>query len=194
MTIREWMFNPFIRFRGFQALLFGMCALVVSGVIAGMADIRFDGLLDLHFYSDVPLWVPVAEGLVNWTVLTALLWLIDRTFSQSAVRLVDVAGVQALARAPLLPAAVICSLPGVRGTLGVFAEAAQSGQLPNVFDMGIFAIAIVVMLGCTIWMVALMWKAFSFSCSMKGTRAVVLFIAAVVIGEFVTVYLTRQYL
>ena len=55
---------------------------------------------------------------------------------------------------------------------------------------GIVAV-ILVTLGGVVWMVALMWMAFSISCNMRGGRAIALFILALLLGEAATLYLTR---
>ncbi len=191
MTISQWMFNPFIRIAGTRSLAIGLAAIVASGLAAAAGGIRFDGLLDMHAVGEFPLWVPVVEGLVNWIVITALLRLVALLFGRSAVRLVDIAGTQAMARVPLLAAAAICTLPWVRSAFDGLTASMASGQLPGFPGMGL-VVGGLVMVASTIWMIALMWKAFSISCNMKGGRAIALFIVAVLIGEVVTVFLTRQ--
>ena len=193
MTIVRWMFNPFIRIAGTWSLAIGLVAIVAAGLAAGGAGIRFDGLLDVHAGNQVALWVPVVEGLVNWAVFTLLLLLVALLFSRSAVRLVDIAGTQAMARIPLLPVAAICTLPWIRDAFDGLAAALLGGELAGLSWTGLIVGAVVTLAG-VVWMVALMWKAFSISCNMKGGRAIALFILAVLIAEAVTVYLTRQFL
>ncbi len=191
MTIRRWMFNPFIRIAGIRSLTIGLVVIVASGLVAAAGGIRFDGLLDVHAGNPIPLWVPVVEGLVNWIVITALLWLAALFFGRSAVRLVDIAGTQAMARVPLLPAAAICTLPWIRSAFDGLTASVKSGQLPTFPGMG-FVVGALVILAGIIWMVALMWKAFSISCNIKGGRAIALFIVAVLIGEVVSKLLAVQ--
>ena len=47
---------------------------------------------------------------------------------------------------------------------------------------------------CAIWMVWLMWKAFAVSCNQRGARAVMFFVAAVIVGELATKFLLIQML
>ena len=58
--------------------------------------------------------------------------------------------------------------------------------------IGLVVGALVILAGI-IWMVALMWKAFSISCNIKGGRAIALFIVAVLIGEVVSKLLAVQF-
>ena len=73
------------------------------------------------------------------------------------------------------------------------AAALLGGELEGISLTGLIVGAVVTLAG-VVWMVALMWKAFSISCNMKGGRAIALFILAVLIAEAVTVYLTRYVL
>ena len=142
MTVARWLFNPFIRIAGPQALGIGLAVIVLSGLAAAAGGVRFDGLLDFHLGYATPFWVPVVEGLVNWSVIAGALRTglafdgtaaprkpepdhggVGETMTLLAevapggartVRLVDVASTQALARWPLLPAALVCILPAVR--------------------------------------------------------------------------------
>ncbi len=191
MTIGRWLFNPFVRIAGARSLIIGLAGIVVAGLAAAGAGIRFDGLLDVHAGNEVALWVPVVEGLVNWAVFTLLL--VALLFSKSAVRLIDVAGTQAMARMPLLLAAAICNLPLIQDAFDGMAAVLLGGELEGNTLTGLVA-GILVTLGGVFWMVALMWKAFSVSCNMRGGLAIALFILAVLLGEAATLYLTRYVL
>ena len=108
MTVARWLFNPFVRIGGEQALALGLSVIVVSGIVAAAGGVHFDGLLDVHLGFSVSFWVPVVEGLVNWSVISVILVLVSLFVAPRSVRLVDIAGTQALARAPLLLAALAC--------------------------------------------------------------------------------------
>lgn len=193
MTIVRWMFNPFIRIAGARSLAIGLAGIVVAGLAAAGAGIRFDGLLDVHAGYEVALWMPVVDGLVNWAVFTLLLVVVALIFSKSSVRLIDVAGTQAMARMPLLLAAAVCNLPLIQDAFDGMAAVLLGGELDGNTLTGLVAGILVTLVG-VVWMVALMWKAFSVSCNMRGGRAIALFILAVLLGEAVTLYLTRQFI
>ena len=187
MTIAQWLFNPFVRIAGGQALAVGLAVIIASALAASAAGVHFDGLLDFHLGSSVPLQVAVMEGLVNWSVITVLLWLVSLLAAPRTVRLVDIAGTQALARWPLLLAAIACIPPAVRqGNEKLVAETlAGRFAMPPMATVvaGLFALA------CVIWMVSLMWKAFSVSCNQRGGRAAAIFVAALLAGEAATKWL-----
>lgn len=193
MTLANWLFNPFVRIAGATSLVGGFFVIGVGGLAAAAADIRFDGLLDMHFVHSVPVWLPILEGLLSWITISLLFVLIAQFFGGSRrVRLIDITGTQALARAPLLPAAAICMLPSIRNSLAELPPALQTNDFAAV-SSGVL-LAGLIMLAGIVWTVVLMWNAFSVSCNIKGGRSIALFIVAVVIGELATKFLILRYL
>ncbi len=193
MTLARWLFNPFVRIAGTTSLIGGLVAIGVGGLAAAAAGIRFDGLLDMHFVQSVPVWLPILEGFLNWITISVLFVLIGQFFGGgSGVRLIDIAGTQALARAPLVPAAAICTLPLIRNSLAELPPAIQNYDFAAVGPGVLFASLL--MLAGIVWMVVLMWNAFSVSCNIKGGRGIALFAVALVIGELSTKFLTLRYL
>jgi len=192
MTVARWLFNPFVRIAGEQALAIGLIVIVASGLVAAAAGVHFDGLLDFHPGYRVSFWVPTVEGLLNWSVITVLLVGVSFLVAPWTVRLVDIAGTQALARFPLLLAALACIPEPVREANEALVTAAIEGRMvtPSAASLvaGQFAVA------CWIWMVWLMWKAFSVSCNQRGGRAVAIFVAAVIAGEVATKFLLGRLL
>ena len=189
MTVSRWLFNPFIRLGGARALAIGLGAVVLTGLAAAGGGVHLDGLLDFHPGYRVPFWVPIVEGLVNWLVFTALLAPVLFVAPRN-VRLIDVAGTQALARWPLLPAALASLPPTVRQGNEALVAAASEGRL--VTPEGATLAAGALAGACGIWMVWLMWKAFAIACNQRGPRAGAWFAAALVGGEMVTKLVFRQ--
>ena len=192
MSVARWLFNPFVRIGGEQALAIGLSVIVVSGLVAAAGGVHFDGLLDFHPGFSVSFWVPVVEGLVNWSVISVLLVLVSLLAAPRTVRLVDIAGTQALARAPQLLAALACVPAPVREGNAELVAAAVEGRL--VTPTAPSLVAGLLAGACAIWMVWLMWKAFAVSCNQRGARAVMFFVAAVIAGELATKFLLIQML
>ena len=184
MTVARWLFNPFVRIGGEQALAVGLSAIVVAGLVAAAGGVHFDGLLDFHPGYSVSFWVPVVEGLVNWSVISMLLALVSLLVAPRTVRVVDIAGTQALARVPLLLAALACVPTPVRSGNMELAAAAADGRM--VMPTTATLVAALLAGACVAWMVWLMWKAFAVSCNQRGVRAVLIFVAAVTAGEVAT--------
>ena len=92
MTVARWLFNPFIRIAGEQALAIGLIVIVASGLVATAGGVHFDGLIDFHPGYAMSFWVPIVEGLLNWSVITVLLVLVSFLVAPRTVRVVDIAG------------------------------------------------------------------------------------------------------
>jgi len=181
-----WLFNPFHYVAGLTALGLGLAAVVAASLVGALSHTHFDGVLDVHMGAVAPLWVFVAEGLIDWLAMGVLLFLGGMLISRSRPRAVDVFGTQALARAPMVAVAFCGLLPGnQRYTAYLVSKltpnAAEVAAAPG--DVAVFAIAAVVMLAMLVWMVALMYRAFAVSCNVRGGKAIGVFIAAILLAE-----------
>ena len=112
-------------------------------------------------------------------------------------------GTQALARFPTLVSAVLSLPPGVRRyqqhLLSQLADVLRQfgyvleQRVPNAAPVQVgpldglafFACALGV-LAMLVWMVALMYRAFSVSCNVRGGKAIGVFIAALVLAEAIS--------
>lgn len=190
MSFARWLFNPFVRIGGQQALTIGLSLIVVTGLVAAAGETHFSGLLLITPGLSVPFWVPVVEGFVIWIVISVLFGLASLLVAPRTVRLVDIAGTQALARAPLL-LAFLPNLPApVRDANRETLAALVDGRLPPQTAAGLIA----GVLGgvCMVWMVALMWKAFAVSCNQRGGRAVAVFLAVLIGGHLASLFVLTQ--
>lgn len=200
MTLARWLFNPFLRIAGWTSLVAGLAAITVSGLVAAAAGMRLDGLLEMGFAGTVPAHLPVLEGLIHWISIAAICALIARVFGGGrSVRLLDVAGTLALARAPQVIAALACTHPLIRdslvGTVYVSDEAGSVVEILAVPAPSPVAWAIVVVaLACMAWMVVLMWRAFSVTSNIRGWRGVAFFIPAYVGAELLGRFLVFRLL
>ena len=186
--IVTWMFYPFHYVAGGASLVTGLCIIFITGYLGSLSNTHFDGIIDIHTGLFVPLWFFVLEGFLNWIVIGVLLLIGGYVISKSKIRIIDVFGTQALARAPMLFAALVAILPGyfrfseILPKL-IFKTVAFSEI--NRMDILVFSLAVLVMLAMIIWMVILMYQAFSISCNVKGSKAITVFIAALFIGEII---------
>lgn len=184
--LSQWLFNPFKFIAGYQSLLMGLAAILLTSLIGSLSNTHFDGVLDVHTGLRAPLWFFVAEGLINWVSLTIPLFFFGLIISRSSFRAIDLLGTQALARFPYLISA-IAFIP--------FAYASRGEDLTAKFmESGFSAIAapallltlglaIIVTILTVIWMVALMYRAYCVSCNIKGPKAIITFIVSVVGAE-----------
>ena len=198
--ISAWFWNPFSFVAGGMALAAGLAFLLITGAIAAPNRVHFDGVIDTHIGFDAPVWVFLAEGIVNWICLsTALLTGGIILKGKNRFRAVDLFGTQALARWPFFITAAICYLPGIRKVtdeLNRLARAGKLGQLPEVesFYLSLFSVATLAMILVTVWFVVLAWKSFRISCDLRGGKAVATFVISLVVAELISKYLIMRVL
>lgn len=184
-AVHTWLFNPFYYVAGAKALVVGVLVIFAAGYIGSLSKSHFDGVLDFHTGAPAPLWAFLVQGFVNWLVMGVLLFCGGKLISRSRMRIVDVFGTQALARFPTLLLVLMALLPVYqRQTERLISLTEISpAQLPPAdliaFSLvaGVFAICVVA------WMLVLMYRAYAVSCNVGGSKAIALFLVAVILGE-----------
>ena len=185
-SLRQQLFNPFKTLAGTRALLLGLSCILITAAIASLSNTHFDGVLDVHTGLEAPAWFFFAESLINWLCLALLLSLAALIVSKSKWRFIDVIGTQAFARWPTLLTALVMLPDGNRRFAQyLVSKLTQDSTLPpyHTTDATIFTIAAVVSLIMIVWMVALMYKAYAVSCNLKGAKAIISFIIALILAE-----------
>jgi hypothetical protein len=185
-TLKQWLFNPFQFIAGGSTLLLGLIIMLVSAFSGSLSNAHFDGVLDLHIGKAAPLWFFTTEVLIDWLCLSIVLLITGLIVSRSSFRIIDCFGTQALARAPYLFAAVAVLPQGFTRFAEYLAFKAMQQTPANTIQSGdvlFFAIGAVVCLLMIIWMVVLMYRAYSVSCNVKGGKAIGSFIAGLIIAE-----------
>jgi hypothetical protein len=181
------LFNPTYYVAGTSALVLGVVFILLTGFVGSFGNTHLNAVLDVNIGQPAALWVFFAEGLINWLAVAVPLYVAGRLFSRSRnVRLVDVFGTQALARAPMLfamLASLLPPFPRAAASLHTGAPRPTLASFTNnpdlVARMGVM-IFVVLMI---VWMVTLMYRAYTSSCNVKGPRAIASFIVALLVGE-----------
>jgi hypothetical protein len=190
-TLISWLFNPFRYVAGGPALGLGVFIIVVTSLIGYFSRIHFDGVIDFHPApkTSAPLWLFVAEGLIDWLSLSLILTILATIVPPRNFRIIDVFGTQALARWPHLLTSLAALPPGfARYSLQLMDNTASgSTDLPPASPDAIFFwFGILVMILALIWVVTLMYQGFSVSCHLKGVKGAVIFIIGLVAAEILS--------
>lgn len=181
---RTWLFNPFHFLAGGPALAWGLACIVLTAWLGGAFDYRYTGTLSFQLSTPTPIWLAITQGLTAWIVPSALLYLAGHGLSRSRVRLIDVFGTQALARAPGLLVAIIVVSPPFRDLTN--ALIAQGVSQFSVAQLAALTAVATVMVLVLIWIVLLMYRAFAVSCNVTGGWAITVFVVAIALSEVAT--------
>ncbi len=189
-TLGQWLFNPFQFIAGFKALFLGLVIILITAFIGSLSQAHFSGVLDMQVdllnQQPVARWVYFAEVLVDWLCMSAILMIAGFFFSRSSFRIIDVFGTQALARAPYLLGALVVLPAGLkRFTEYLLWQQTRQGTEVTIQSTDILFVILagIVIIPMIIWMVALMYKAYTVSCNIKGRKAIITFIAGIICAE-----------
>jgi hypothetical protein len=184
--LSQWLFNPFRFIAGFKALLLGLAIILISGFVGSFGNTHFDGVLDTHIGLEAPLWLFLAEGIINWVCMVVPLFFFGLIVSRSSFRTIDVLGTQALARWPYLITALVM-LPGANQRVAMYIMSKLTQTAPaaaiSSTDVFVFVFAMILAILMLIWMVALMYRAYVVSCNIKGAGAIIAFIVSLIGAE-----------
>lgn len=182
------LFNPSVYIAGAPALGLGLIAILLASLIGSLGNIHFDGVLDTHMGASAPLWFFLLEGILDWLCLGVMLLVLGRIISRTAFRTVDVLGTQALARWPTLLMSLILLPKAFQRFANDLVAQLHAGGVPKISlaDAFVFLVVLVALFVLVCWMVALMYKAFSVSCNVKGAKAIGTFIGGLLLAEIIS--------
>lgn len=164
------LFKPFDRVAGSKALGIGLVFLLFSAIVAYYSHTHFDGALDIHYGTEPTLVWSFVETLVAWLSMGLIFYLTGLLFSKTKIRFIDALGTSALARAPLLLAALLGFM---------MPHTVEGFPIINApFIIGIFLNLVIV-----IWFIVLLFQAFKVSTNLKKNKLVLGFILSLLLAE-----------
>ncbi len=179
LNLSKWLFNPFVYIAGIPAMFAGLAIMALTAIIAFFGKIHFDGAIDLHVGAITPYWLYVAEPLLAWIIVALVFYLTALIISKSKIRLVDFLGTTALARTAMLPGALFALLPPMQNLS------------PENMTPAMIAVSILLLVPM-IWLITLLYNAFTISGNVKGSKATIAFIAALIIAEVLSKIIFHQ--
>ena len=189
---KNWRLNPSEYIAGGTALMIGLLAMIAAAIGGHFVKANFDGVVDLHLGKEAPMWYQISEPVISWLIFSMLLYIAGKIFSASSFRIVDVFGTQAFARIAMIPAiplSYFATLPLKNSDLLKRLSnpshdlALSSNDISSLITVGLLSIPALLFIICAImWM----YKAYSTSCNIKGTKAIMSFIGALIIAEIIS--------
>ncbi len=187
--MKKWLFNPFETIAGWQSLLIGLPVIILTSVIASVSGTRLDGVIDLHVSNAGSFIVSLTEGLIDWFSLSLFAYISGLLLSRSSIRIIDVFGTQSMARLPFLFACLFSFFFFDNNIIHYFEYRFLKMGTPievTATDVILFALGTLTTLLTVIWSIVLMYRAYSVSCNVKGTRGVLSFIGCVIFSEILS--------
>jgi hypothetical protein len=187
--VKEWLFDPFTYIAGARSLLLGLAAVLVASLVGFFGNTHFDGVVDVHTGHSASAGVFLLEGIIDWLSLASVLFIAGTVSSRTAFRAIDLFGTQALARWPTVVTASAALAPPYQRLVAAIGEILMrsgSSSRPPVTDLVVFALALLFMLLAQVFMVALMYRAYSLCCNLKGLTAALTFTIGLLVAELIS--------
>lgn len=184
----KYLFNPFLKIAGLQAFLFGLLFLLLSLVLSYFLKGVFDGVIDFHIVESVTVFEVCKCLLIDIVSLVVVFYPLGLILNKGKVRFIDILGTFLYARFPLLilPLTNIGSFQN-----SIVQKLANSIQNKESIQLGVseivFLIAIsLVLIAVLVWYIALLYKAYTVSANLKGTKAIISFIGGLIFAEILS--------
>lgn len=176
--MKKWLFNPFTYIAGLPALLIGFAFMLLTLIGGYYGNLHFNGVIDAHFGISAGFQTYMLEQLVAWACPVLIFYLLALMLSKSNFRFIDIAGTMAVSRAPMLLLSIAA----------IFLKGYMANVNPLKVDKTLIAVGLLMLLPC-IWMIALMYNAFTVSANLKGSKAVTGFIIGLIVAEVISILL-----
>lgn len=178
--MKKWLYNPFTRIAGAQALAVGALIMLITLIGAYYSKMHFNGAIDAHFGIQEHFLIYVLEQVIAWGCPVIVFYLLAFMLSGSNFRFIDIAGTLAIARAPMLLIVILAFL----------SKNHIENLKPGTVDGTVIAIGMLMMLP-VIWMITLMYNAFTVSFNLKGGKAIAGFIGGLILAEIISIPLNQ---
>lgn len=175
-------YNPFEKIPEIKVLVLGV-ALTIGGSLLGyLFDMRFDGVINVHAFTDIPLSKPFIDNVINIAALCVTLYTLGRVVNNKT-RFVDI-----------LNTALICRSPFYLLALGnanhfftnLEAKTYTANPLSAGFtwlDILILSVFSIFTIAFLIWFAALVYNGFKTATNLKRTGHKIAFVFAVIVAE-----------
>lgn len=172
--------NPFTRIAGWQAFIFGILIVIVSGVIGKYGNLLFDGVIDAHFYDKDLTFTQVFYVLSIDLISLFVTMTIGALILTKKFRIIDILGTMTLARAPLLLLTIFALFVNQPATEEIIRNPLIILSYP------MFLVFILITIPIMVWFIALMYNAFKVSTGTKGGKMVAVFVIALFLAEIIS--------
>jgi hypothetical protein len=191
-SLRQLLFRPFDVLQMLTSLILGLVIMTLTACVCAFGDVHLDGVLDLHVGAPSNIGIALGESAIDLFCMVLCVFAAGFLLGGKEISVLNILSTQALARALFLPSSILVFLmsqnPGFNSLLSTFAGESVP-EPPGSLDILICLFLIFVSLGLIVWTVILMYRAYTASCNIRGTKAVFSFIGVLITAEILSKYL-----
>lgn len=176
--------NPFEKFSERTLILFGFISNLIGGYLGFLLNVRFDGVLDIHFAGKIKLYESFIDITIDILCITALLYIVGKLIN-SKTRFIDILSAIMIARIPLyfitfFNANNLMYTISHRMLYTIKSEKIDTFPLPDLLVILVFALISILFL---VWFIILLYNGFKTATNAKETKHTLLFIVALIFSE-----------
>lgn len=178
--MKQLLFKPFERFSENQLLVVGICATLIGSYLAYLFDGRYDGALDFHIIQSKNGFEPFIDNGIN-IVTTFLFIFLAAKIINTKTRMIDAFTSILIARIPLY----LLPFTNFNHALSTDIDPTDLNAMMVYLNNHIVAVVIISILSilAVVWFIALLWNGYKTASNAKGTKAILLFITALLLAE-----------
>ncbi|QYJ67338.1 hypothetical protein [Flavobacterium litorale] len=185
--MKHTLLNPFEKYSEKQLIPFGLLFTIIGSFLAHLFNIRFDGVLDLHFAKNVSVLTPFIDNGITISLLFLTLLILGKYINKKT-RVVDVFAVVIIARTPYY----IVPITNINN-FALQATEELIGINPNNLTLSAITVAslfIITVASITafVWYITLLYNGFKVASNLKTTKHKILFAVAITVAEGLSKY------
>ncbi|WP_158975874.1 hypothetical protein [Cellulophaga sp. L1A9] len=184
------LFNPFKRYQENHLFLLGIAVTLLGSYLGYLFNVRFDGVLDVHFANSTSSWQPALDNLIDSSILAILLYALGMYINRKT-RFIDILNITLISRIPFY----LITFFNVGGAMErINSEVLNTlltqkipdlSTLPlnSVIALGVFGLISILFL---IWSISLLFNGFKIATNAKSTVHIILFFTSIIIAEILS--------
>lgn len=189
-------FNPFERYSEKQLVLTGIITTVIGTLLAISLNVRFDGILDLHFVEKIKISEPIIDVLIDTFCLVIILFAIGKSINKKT-RLIDIIATTLISKIPFY----ILSFQNINNFSNHITDKLTKSLLTKNYsietltsgEMAFLILFSFLNLTLVIWFITLLFNGFKTATNAKNTKSIILFIVAIILCEIISKILISKY-
>lgn len=178
-------FNPFAKYTEKQLLPIGVAVTIISVFLADYTDARYDGVLDLHFISNVSITKVLTDFIINIVLLFIALLTVGKIINKKT-RPVDILTTIVVARIPFYAVMLVNINKTMQTVTDKLDITAPTITNLNSADMSYIIIAGIITIVAVAWYIALLYNGFKIASNAKTFKQNILFIIALIAAEVIS--------
>lgn len=191
--MKTLLFKPFEKYSEQKLLVTGIIATLIGALVTYLLNCKFIGVLKMTFVEETSIGQSILDNIIILSCLSIFLFLAAK-YIYKKTRLIDIIVTALVGFIPLY----ILPIFNIKDTIKIATEnilkysspeLANQMPLENLIPLVIFGFFTI---GILVWFIALLYNGFKTASNAKGTKAIVVFVIALILADVVSRIIIHQ--